>query len=208
MQSATETTKAQSRFHRQGLYDVPSFEEVIFEKKNYTYDDYAKLPEGAPYQLIGGQLIMTPSPIPYHQEVLRKLGFKILVFLEKKELGHLYYAPLDVYFSDSDVYQPDIIFIQKEREEIIGDTKIEGAPDIVIEILSPSTAYYDLRNKFRTYEKHGVKEYWIVDPGLKRIEIYENKDKKFNIYMEAEGDGNVSSRVLEGLSITVDEVFE
>ena len=207
MQIAIEKTKGQSGLQRPGLYDVPSWEGAIPEKRTYTYNDYATLPEGAPYQLIGGQLIMTPSPIPYHQEVLRKLGFKILVFLEKKELGHLYYAPLDVCFSDSDVYQPDIIFIQKEREEIIGDTKIEGAPDMVIEILSPSTAYYDLRNKFRTYEKHGVNEYWIVDPGLKRVEVYENKGKKFEMYMEVEGEGSISSKVLEGFSVTLDEVF-
>ncbi len=207
MQTATETTKVQPGFHRPGLYDAPSFVGNIPEKKTYTYADYARLPEGAPYQLIGGQLIMTPPPIPYHQEVLRKLGFKILVFLEKKELGHLYYAPLDVYFSDSDVYQPDIIFIQKEREAIIGETKIEGAPDMVIEILSPSTAYYDLRNKFRTYEKHGVSEYWIVDPGQRRIEVYENKGEKFNIYMEAEGEGSISSKILEGFRIAVDEIF-
>lgn len=207
MQTTTETTKVQPGLYRPSFYDVPSFTGGIPEKKTYTYSDYARLPEGAPYQLIGGQLIMTPSPIPYHQEVLRKLGFKILVFLEKKELGHLYYAPLDVYFSDSDVYQPDILFIQKEREEIIGQTKINGAPDMVIEILSPSTAYYDLRNKFRTYEQADVKEYWIVDPGHKRIEVYENKDKKFNIHMEAEGEGKISSKVLEGFGIKLWEVF-
>ena len=207
METTTETTKVQPGFHRPRFYDIPSFAGEIPEKKTYTYADYARLPEGAPYQLIGGQLIMTSSPIPYHQEVLRKLGFKILVFLEKKNLGHLYYAPLDVYFSDSDVYQPDIIFIKKEREEIIGDTKIDGAPDMVIEILSPSTAYYDLRNKFRTYEQADVNEYWIVDPGHKRIEVYENKGKKFNVYMEAEGEGKISSKVLEGFSIKLSEVF-
>ncbi len=208
MQTVTENTKDQSKFSKSMVYDVPSWEGSIPEKDNYTYDDYAKLPEGAPYQLIGGQLIMTPSPMPYHQEVLRKLGFKILVFLEKKDLGHLYYAPLDVYFTDSNVYQPDIIFIQKEREEIIGDTKIEGAPDMVIEILSPSTAYYDLRNKFRIYEQCVVAEYWIVDPGLKRIEVFENKEKKFEIYMEAEEKGSISSKILEGFTINLGEVFK
>ncbi len=106
---------------------------------------------------------MTPAPNPYHQEVLRDLSFQILLFLEKNKLGHLYYAPLDVYFSEIDVYQPDIVFIRKGREEIIGDSKVEGVPDLIIEILSPSTAYYDLRNKYKTYESSGVTEYWIVE---------------------------------------------
>lgn len=150
---------------------------------------------------------MTPSPTPYHQEISRKLGFKIVAFVEEKKAGHVYYAPLDVYLAEEEVYQPDIIFIRKEREGIIGETKIEGAPDIVIEILLPSTAYYDLREKFRTYEKYGVNEYWIVDPGLRRIEIYENRNKRFELYMEAEKEGSVSSKILEGFTIAVDEVF-
>jgi len=207
MQTVTETTKIQSGSYSPRFYDVSSSTGEIPEKKTYTYADYARLPEGAPYQLIGGQLIMTPSPIPYHQEISRKLEFKMLAFVEDQGLGHVYDAPLDVYFSDSDVYQPDIIFIRKEREEIIGKTKIEGAPDIIIEILSPSTAYYDLRKKYRVYEQSGVSEYWIVDPELKRIEVYENKGKKFNIYMEAEGEGKISSKVLEGFSVELDAVF-
>lgn len=207
MQTLTETAKAHPGFYNQRFSDVPLFPGEIPEKKTYTYADYARLPEGAPYQLIGGQLIVTPSPTPYHQEISRKLEFKMVAFVEERDLGHVYDAPLDVYFGDSDVYQPDIIFIRKEREEIIGKTKIEGTPDIVIEILSPSTAYYDLRKKFRIYEQSGVSEYWVVDPGLKRIEVYENKGKKFNIYMEAEGEGKVSSKVLEGFGVELGEVF-
>jgi Uma2 family endonuclease len=207
MQLVTDTTRPRAGFYRPGFYNVPSFEGKLPDKKTYTYADYERLPEGTPYQLIGGQLVMTPSPIPYHQEISRKLEFKMLAFVEERTLGHVYDAPLDVYFSDSDVFQPDIIFIRKEREGIIGETKIEGSPDIVIEILSPSTAYYDLRNKFRIYEQCGVSEYWIVDPGLKRIEVYENKEKRFEIYMEAEGEGNISSKVLEGFSVALDEVF-
>ena len=207
MQTVTETTKVQPGFYGPRFYDVPPFTGEIPEKNTYTYADYARLPEGAPYQLIGGQLIMTPSPIPYHQEISRNLEFKMLAFVEEQGSGHVYYAPLDVFFSDSDVYQPDIIFIRKEREEIIGKTKIEGAPDIVVEILSPSTAYYDLRKKFRVYEQSGVSEYWIVDPELKRIEVYENIGEKFNIYMEAEGEGKVSSKVLKGFSVKLEGVF-
>jgi Uma2 family endonuclease len=85
---------------------------------------------------------------------------------------------------------------------------IKGAPDLVIEILSPTTAYYDLREKFRKYEETGVKEYWIVDPELKKIEVYENDNKKFKIYGEAEAKETVSSKILNGFNISSDDIFK
>ena len=154
------------------VYSPAMWEETIQEKEGYTYEDYAKLPEGAPYQLIGGKLVMTPSPTPYHQEISKKIILKLSNFIEERALGHLYYAPLDVYLGERDIYQPDIIFISEERKEIIGPKMIKGAPDLIVEILSASTAYYDLREKFKIYEQNGVNEYWIVDPGLKK-----NKNK-------------------------------
>src|SRR6266542_2906772 len=141
--------------------------------KRYTYEDYEKLPEGAPYQLIGGELVMTPSPVPYHQSVSRKIEFELIKFVEEKKLGEVFDAPIDVYLSETETYQPDIIFISKDRLRIIGEKKIEAAPDLVIEILSPSTAYYDLKHKRRIYESSGVREYWIVDPMEKSVEVYE-----------------------------------
>ena len=120
---------------------------VIAEKKKYTYEDYAKLPEGSPYQLIGGDLIMVPAFTPYHQRISRKIEFLLLQHVERNDLGEVLYSPIDVYFGEEDTFQPDIIFISKERSAIIGETKIEGAPDLIIEILSPSTAYYDLGRK-------------------------------------------------------------
>ena len=150
---------------------------------------------------------MNPSPVPYHQEISRKLSREIGNFIEADDLGTLYYAPLDIIFGEQEVYQPDIVFISNENANIIGDKNIQGAPDMVIEILSPETAYYDLREKFKVFEQSGVKEYWIVDPGLKKIEIYENIDKKFKIYSEAEAEGVVTSKILDGLSISLTAVF-
>jgi Uma2 family endonuclease len=97
--------------------------------------------------------------------------------------------------------------ISKDNIKIIYEKNIQGAPDIVVEILSPETAYYDLREKFKIFEESGVKEYWIVDPGLKKIEIYENNEKKFRIHSEAEGDGVVLSEILAGLTISLVEIF-
>ncbi|HDD05196.1 MAG TPA: Uma2 family endonuclease [Candidatus Aenigmarchaeota archaeon] len=141
----------------------------IPKKKRYTYEDYAKLPEGAPYQLIGGELVMVPSPTPYHQRVSRKLVFLLTEYVEKNDLGEVFYSPIDVYFDEEDVFQPDIVFISKARLDIIGEIKIEGPPDLIIEILSPSTAYYDLGRKYEVYERSGVKEYWVVHPERKSV---------------------------------------
>jgi Uma2 family endonuclease len=177
------------------------------KKKTFTYADYEKLPEGAPYQLIGGELVMTPSPVPYHQSIARRLVMKLSTFIAEKELGEIYFAPLDVYLSETDTYQPDIIFISKERLGIIGEKMIEGPPDLVIEVLSPSTAYYDLRIKKDAYEKCGVKEYWIVDPIQKAIEVFVNRGGRFEPLSAAKGEGEVSSEVLAGLRAGVAEIF-
>lgn len=178
------------------------------EKKTYyTYSDYEKLPEGAPYQLIGGELIMTPSPVPYHQIISRRIEYEILKFVEERKLGEVLDAPIDVYFSDTETYQPDIIFISKDRLNIIGEKKIEGAPDLVIEILSPQTAYYDLKQKMRVYEKFLVQEYWIVDPVEKSIEIYENVAGGFKIFSSAYEKGRVNSKIFEGFGVELEKIF-
>lgn len=181
---------------------------TIPKRQSYTYEDYANLPEGASYQLIGGQLIMMPAPIPYHQKVSMRLAFQLYEYVErKKQSGEIYHAPIDVYLEETETYQPDIIFISKEMLGIIKEEKIEGAPDLVIEILSPSTAYYDLRHKKEIYAKHGVKEYWIVDPIEKSIEVYENKNSKFMLTVTVEVEGTIKSAVISGFELKLSTIF-
>ena len=180
---------------------------AIPKKKKYTYEDYAKLPEGAPYQLIGGELIMTPALTPYHQIVSRKIMSLLIQYVEKNNLGEILYSPIDVYFSEEDVFQPDIIFISKERLNIIGETKIEGAPDLIIEILSPPTAYYDLGRKYEVYEKNGVKEYWIVHPERKSIEIYQNQEGQFKLIQMAKEKDTVNSSLFKDFELNLERIF-
>ncbi len=137
----------------------------------------------------------------------RKLVMKLSTFIAEKELGEIYFAPLDVYLSETDTYQPDIIFISKERLSIIGEKMIEGPPDLVIEVLSPATAYYDLRIKKDAYEKYGVKEYWIIDPLQKAIEVFVNREGGFEPLSAAKGDGEVRSEILTGLRTGVNDIF-
>ena len=179
---------------------------AIPKKKKYTYEDYARLPEGAPYQLINGELIMTPAPTPYHQRVSRKIEFLLIQYVENNNLGEVFDSPIDVYFSEEDVFQPDIIFISKERFNIIGEKKIEGAPDLIIEILSPATAYY-LGRKYEVYEKNGVKEYWIVHPERKSIEIYQNQEGQFKLIQTAKEKGIIKSKLIKNFEINLEKIF-
>ena len=125
----------------------------------------------------------------------------------KQKLGEVYYVPIDVYLEEEETYQPDIIFISKEKSEIVKEDKIEGSPDLIIEILSPSTAYYDLVHKKEIYAKHGVKEYWIVDPMKKKIEVYENKNGEFILFKKAGKSERISSITIHGFEVELDAIF-
>ena len=172
----------------------------------YTYEDYAKLPEWAPYQLVGGDLVFTPARTPYHQEVLLNLGHPMYDFVLANDLG-VFFLILDVYLDDKETYQPDIVFIAGGRTNIVGEKNIEGAPDLVVEILSPITAYYDLKPKFRNYEKYGVREYWIVDPEGRSVEIFVLKDARFLPSQRIRGSGVVESKILAGFTVTLEQIF-
>ncbi len=195
------------RFLIPKIYNPDDWKDTILDHKTFTSEDYNKLPEGSPYQLIGGKLIMTPAPEVYHQQISRNLEFKLHEFVIKNGLGEIFDAPIDVKITENDIYQPDIIFIHKDRMDIIGIKNIKGPPDIVVEILSPSTAYYDLREKYDIYEKSGVKEYWIIDPNSKKIEIFGNKSGKFHLNNEARETGSVSSVVLAGFAVSLSDIF-
>ncbi len=172
-----------------------------------TYEDYRKLPEGAPYQLIGGGLVMTPAPGTYHQVVSMRLGSQMVNFVTARQTGIILFAPIDVYLGESETYQPDIVFIGRDRTGIIEPERINGSPDLVVEILSQSTAYYDLRKKFKVYEQLGVKEYWIVDPEEKTIQVFVLSNGKYVLDQEAGMDGAARSRLLEGFAVDLKGIF-
>ncbi|HUW63697.1 MAG TPA: Uma2 family endonuclease [Spirochaetia bacterium] len=178
-----------------------------YRNGNYTYRDYANLPEGPRYQLIGGDLVLAPSPTPYHQDVSSNLNRLMDRFVLQNDMGIVRYAPLDVYLNEKETYQPDIIYIARDRLGIKGKKKIEGAPDLVVEILSPSTAYDDLTTKFRNYEKYGVKEYWVVDPEEKSVEIFVATGGRLLSNQQVAGQGTIASNVLVGFTVDLENVF-
>lgn len=175
----------------------------------FSYRDYQNLPESETkrYELLGGDLMMAPAPKPYHQDVLRNLLRILDVYLRIQSAGKLYPAPIDVILSEEDVVQPDILFISQERLDIIHEDAIHGAPDLVIEIVSPATAGRDRTLKRTLYARYGVAEYWLVDPDSKSIEVLSLGPQGYRTAGRYERDQTLSSPLLAGLSITLDDIF-
>lgn len=138
-----------------------------------TVENYKILPETGPrYQLIEGRLYMAPAPNRYHQDIARNLEYILLEYLDEHPIGTLYHAPFDVYLDIQDVFQPDILVVLNDNLSILTEAGAEGAPDFIVEILSPKTARLDRDNKRRVYATSGVRELWIIVPETRQIEIY------------------------------------
>jgi Uma2 family endonuclease len=178
------------------------------EKERYTYADYVQLPEGAPYELIHGELVMSPSPSTLHQRILRRIARALDAFLEHEGHGEILFAPMDVRLSEEDAVQPDLIFIAAEQSNIIGKQAIDGAPDLIVEILSPSTAYRDLTKKKRLYEQHGVREYWVIDPDEQTVEIFELANERYMQHARIVETGTAASQHLDGFQIDLTDLFQ
>jgi Uma2 family endonuclease len=138
-----------------------------------TKYDYWVLPEAGPrYQLINGNLFMAPAPNRFHQDISRSIQFQMMKYLEVKPAGIIYNAPFDVVLTDINVFQPDLAFFSERRQRFLTEKGAEGAPDLVVEILSPTTANLDLDQKRVVYSRAGVDELWIVDPLGEEIRVY------------------------------------
>jgi Uma2 family endonuclease len=139
-----------------------------------TWQDVLLMPEdGNRYEAIGGELYVTPPPRLRHQAIARNLFSALLPLLQDPGHGELLFAPVGVEFPDTkEGVQPDILFVSNERLDIVGEDWLRGAPDLVIEILSPSTAARDRNIKRKLYARQGVAEYWIVDPATETVEVW------------------------------------
>ena len=177
----------------------------IPENLKLTYEDYLLLPEGTRYEIIEGELFMTPSPRTVHQRLIVKLFRIIDNFVRGKNLGEVFVAPYDVVLSKHDIVQPDILFVSKENSHLITELNLQGAPDLVVEILSPSIEDRDSILKKKLYAAFGVKEYWIADPAKKSVKLF-NLGKKG--YMDVETGNIFKSLLLKGLEIDISGLFE
>ncbi len=139
----------------------------------FTYEDYRAAPPDKRYELLDGNLLLTPAPNLKHQDIQARLGSRLARFIEERALGKCFFAPCDVVLSDTDVVQPDLLFVSRERDHLLsGGENVRGGPDLVVEILSPATADRDRGYKRELYAKHGVMEYWLVDPATETVWIH------------------------------------
>ena len=180
------------------------------EPIRYTYEDYLAFPDdGRRHELIDGEHFVTPAPVSGHQRLSVRLTVAIGSWLRDHPVGELFAAPLDVILSDIDVVQPDLLFVSNERSQILGKW-IHGAPDLVIEILSPSTRRADEITKRKLYERVGVREYWIVDGEIHVVKIYRRQDDGTFprvADLSREAGRSLDTPLLPGFSLSLAELF-
>lgn len=174
-----------------------------------TRHDHQSLPDGGPrYELIQGQLVMAPAPNRKHQQISRNLEFLLLRFFSEHPIGELYHAPFNVYFSNIDVLQPDILFVSNQRQHILTEQGAEGAPDLVVEILSPRSAINDRNVKRDIYARFGVTEYWIIDPEAETLAVYEFLSDPNQPARTLQRGQPLTSSILRGFQSEMDAIFD
>lgn len=179
----------------------------LINKPVWTYADYCVLPQDFNrHEIIDGDHVVTPSPTTRHQLVLTKLTSLLVVHVNAHGLGVVLAAPMDVLLAPTSVVQPDLLFISKERLGIITEANIQGSPDLVVELLSPSTAAIDRGGKMALYARYGVSHYWILDARHLSLETYEIRDGEYELISQFKKDDPVKLRLFPDLTISLAEL--
>ena len=179
--------------------------------KEWTYEEFMALPEGGSvrYEIIEGDLYVTPAPSPRHQKISINLSGIVWNFLRTNPLGEIFAAPVDVVFSREppQVVVPDLVFVAAEHVSLITEKNLQGVPDLLVEILSPTTATIDRRVKHSLYERVGVPGYWIVDPERNTVQVFRLSGGRYAEALELGLGDRLETPLLPGLSIPLSEVF-
>jgi Uma2 family endonuclease len=180
------------------------------QARRLTYEDFVHFPDdGQRHELIDGEHVMSPAPNVRHQTVLVNLTALLLPFVRENQLGKLFFAPFDVVLSLHDVVEPDLLFIARDRLELLTDANLQGAPDLAVEVLSPTSHRQDELRKRDLYERCGVAEYWIVDPEAEDVKVFRREGEGFGRpRLLTARDGDVlASPLLPGLAVPLADVF-
>jgi Uma2 family endonuclease len=179
------------------------------QPKLLTYEDYARLtpPDSGNYELRNGKIEFMASPIPSHQDISMRLSAFLGMHVLTHNLGKLFAAPMDTQFTEHDTFQPDLLFISNERLGIIGDKKIEGAPDLVVEILSPGNTAKEMSYKRHVYESTGVREYWFIEPEKRTLSQYERVGDELRWQRTLTPADALRSAVVAGFEMELGGVF-
>jgi len=176
----------------------------------FTYEDFVKFPDdGNRHEIIDGEHYVTPAPNTKHQRIVSRLTGSLVGYLDHHPIGEVFVAPFDVVFSNFSVVEPDLLYISRERRDILTDKHVQGAPDLVVEVLSPGTRKTDEVKKRDLYKRFGVREYWIVDPELDTIKVYRQVEGAFARVAElsAEADDTLTTPLLPGWSVALTKIF-
>ena len=176
-----------------------------------TYEDLLRFPDdGLRHELIDGEHVVTPSPAIRHQRLSIRLSSALYTFVVSRRLGEILEAPVDVVFSTHDVVEPDILFISADRRGIVREDRVDGAPDLLVEILSPSTRRTDEVRKRHLYDRFGVREYWVVDPEADAVKCHRRSDDGGLVLASeltaAAGDA-LATPLLPGFSLGLRDLF-
>jgi Uma2 family endonuclease len=175
-----------------------------------TYSDYCLLPEdGRRHEILAGEHFMSPAPSLRHQALLGNLFAALHAFLQRSPLGRAFVAPVDVLLSEHDVVQPDLVYVSRPREGILTEANVQGAPDLVVEILSAATRQHDLVTKRKRYARFGVAEYWVVDPVIERVEVYRREGQALVRVEELslEDGATLDTPFLPGFALPLSQLF-
>lgn len=176
-----------------------------------TYEDFLLFPDdGRRHELIDGEHYVTPSPSLWHQELLKRLSYELESYLRAHPLGRMYFAPLDCVFTIHDVVEPDVLVVLEDQLDILTEKNVQGAPALVAEILSPGTSRRDRGIKRALYERAGVREYWIVDPDRKAVQVLrrtEGKAFRSAGTLTAAGGDALTTSLLPGFSVSLGALF-
>jgi Uma2 family endonuclease len=174
----------------------------------WTYKDYADLPEdGRRYEVVNGVLYMAPAPSGAHQGAAARVLYYLLTHVEFAGLGRAYIAPFDVELAPSVVVQPDVLVVLNANRERITESRIIGAPDLVIEVSSPGTVNYDRREKYDAYARAGVPEYWIADPASRTVEVFVLEGGTYHSLGVFRGQATLPMQVLPEMPVHVEQFF-
>lgn len=178
--------------------------------RKLTYEDYARIPDdGLRHEIIDGEHYVSPSPKRKHQRLSMVLGSCLHVFVEDHQLGEVYAAPFDVIFSEHDIVQPDLMFIANDRLPVLTEDNVQGAPSLIIEILSKSTRRLDEQLKLDLYDRSGALEYWMLNPFRKSARIFRRSGERLLLVAELSAAARdvLTSPLLPGLEIPLAELF-
>jgi Uma2 family endonuclease len=173
-----------------------------------TYEDYLATPDdGRRYEILDGEISVSASPVPLHQRILANLNDVLRAHVRSRGLGEVFFAPLTVILANTTVVEPDLVYVEAARAGLVSARAVEGAPTLVVEVLSPGTAVTDRGQKFQLYARYAVPYYWIVDTDARIVEAYELAEGAYRLVARAHGDAPVSLPPFGDLAFVPDSLW-